>query len=297
MISGDRCTTVAGTPPYVSTAMLLAVFVLGAVATFHAPPVRTVPRPAHRAGPTRPIAAVTITPRLQDKSAFVPPPSEFETEQRMSPGERMSRWYPQITRAAQRFNVPVAWMRSVLALESGGRTMSGPGIPITSSAGAMGLMQLMPDTYRDMRDQYRLGPDPYDPHDNIVAAAAYLRQLHDKYGYPAMFAAYNDGPGNLAQRMIDGRMLPLQTQLYVAAITGKRPLGIHGGPRNMTRLTRPDGVPVLVDAVAASSVRAPLPGEYAPSVRAVVTAGRVTQGVRESVASAKAALRAHGGGF
>ena len=58
--------------------------------------------------------------------------------------------------------------------ESGGMTMRG-GHPITSRAGALGLMQLMPGTWADMRGRLGLGSDPHDPHDNIIAGAAYLR--------------------------------------------------------------------------------------------------------------------------
>jgi hypothetical protein len=69
----------------------------------------------------------------------------------------------------------------------------------------MGLMQLMPQTYAQMALQYGLGNDPYNPHDNIFAGAAYLRLLHARYGYPTMFQAYDDGPGNLEARLRDGR--------------------------------------------------------------------------------------------
>jgi hypothetical protein len=281
---------------------VVAVMLIAALVHPPSSPVRNVrpfspeTRPSARVAPFY-LARIIVTPRVRDGTPPVPQISAFAIEQQMSRTALMTRWYPELTAAAQRFGVPVSWMRSVMALETGGRTMSAPNIPITSSAGAMGLMQLMPQTYRDMRAQYKLGPDPYNPHDNIVAAAAYLRWLRSKYGYPAMFAAYNDGPGNLEQRLLDGKMLPLETQLYVGAITGKSPRGLalHGGPRNMTRLTRPDGTTVMVDAVAATSVREPLPEEYAPTVHAVITAGRLTQGVRESVARAKAELRAHGG--
>ncbi|HEY2444701.1 MAG TPA: lytic transglycosylase domain-containing protein, partial [Rhizomicrobium sp.] len=118
-------------------------------------------------------------------------------------GALMSRWNPLVGEAAQRFHVPENWIRIVMQVESGGRTMSAEDRPITSSAGAMGLMQLMPSTYNDMRADYRLGPDPYAPRDNVMAGAAYLRWLESKYGYPAMFAAYTDGPGNLEARLTD----------------------------------------------------------------------------------------------
>ncbi len=62
--------------------------------------------------------------------------------------------------------------------ESGGRTMMARGVLIVSRAGAIGLMQVMPDTYSEMAAEHRLGPDPFNPRDNIMAGAAYLRWLH-----------------------------------------------------------------------------------------------------------------------
>src|SRR3546814_6466977 len=59
----------------------------------------------------------------------------------------------------------------------------------------MGLMQVMPGTYEDMRRAHDLGADPHDPRDNILAGTAYLRAMYDRYGYPNLFAAYNAGPG------------------------------------------------------------------------------------------------------
>ena len=53
----------------------------------------------------------------------------------------------------------------------------------------MGLMQIMPKTWTELRARYGLGADPYDPHDNILAGAAYIRELHDRYGSPGFLAA------------------------------------------------------------------------------------------------------------
>jgi soluble lytic murein transglycosylase-like protein len=58
----------------------------------------------------------------------------------------LDRWQPFITEASLRFNVPERWIRAVMQAESGGQTMLN-GHPITSNAGAMGLMQVMPGTY------------------------------------------------------------------------------------------------------------------------------------------------------
>lgn len=104
-----------------------------------------------------------------------------------------------------------------MRLESAGRATL-DGAPITSRAGAMGLMQLMPDTYRAMRDRYGLGPDPYDPRDNILAGTAYLREMYDRYGYPDLFAAYNAGPARLDAYLSGMQPLPATTRAYVDAI-------------------------------------------------------------------------------
>lgn len=104
-----------------------------------------------------------------------------------------------------------------MAKESGGRTVL-DGKPITSSAGAMGLMQVMPGTYQDLRKQFKLGSDPHVPRDNILAGTAYLQQMYRRYGYPAMFAAYNAGPGRYEDFLHRRRPLPAETIAYIAGI-------------------------------------------------------------------------------
>ena len=126
---------------------------------------------------------------------------------------------PFVVEASTRFGVPMAWINRVIQAESRGRTTLA-GRPITSSAGAMGLMQLMPLTWSTMRGTLRLGADPYDPHDNIIAGTAYLRMLYDRFGYPGLFAAYNAGPTRYAAHLATGRALPAETRNYVAMIAG-----------------------------------------------------------------------------
>ena len=117
-----------------------------------------------------------------------------------------------IAEASQRFGVPVAWIRAVMRAESAGDPRA------ISSAGAMGLMQIMPATWADLRIRHRFGGDAYDPRDNILAGTAYLRELHDRYGsVTAMLAAYNAGPGRY-EASLSGRPLPTETRAYVAAI-------------------------------------------------------------------------------
>jgi hypothetical protein len=114
--------------------------------------------------------------------------------------------------AAQRFGVPIPWINAVMMLEGGGNVRA------VSPAGAMGLMQIMPDTWTDLRSRHGLGVDPFDPHDNILAGAAYLREMYDRYGSPGFLAAYNAGPKRYEDYLATGRELPSETQLYVAIL-------------------------------------------------------------------------------
>jgi Transglycosylase SLT domain len=131
--------------------------------------------------------------------------------------DAVDRWAPFIAEAARRFSIPKAWIRAVMRAESGGQIML-DGRPITSRAGAMGLMQIMPETYVQLRRRFSLGPDPYQPHDNILAGAAYLREMFDRYGYPALFAAYNAGPERFESHIRDGENLPAETWSYLAKL-------------------------------------------------------------------------------
>ena len=114
--------------------------------------------------------------------------------------------------AANRFGVPASWISAVMAMESGGEVLA------LSPQGAMGLMQIMPDTWAGLRVRHGLGPDPYEPRDNILAGAAYLRELHDRYGSPGFLAAYNAGPARYDEYLATRRELPTETQLYVASL-------------------------------------------------------------------------------
>jgi len=135
-----------------------------------------------------------------------------------APGTAADPWGPYIRSASRRFAISEQWIRAVIHQESGGHEYL-DGRPITSSAGAMGLMQLMPQTYADMQNQYNLGSDPYEPQDNIYAGTGYIRILSAKYGAPAFLAAYNAGPQRLEDYLYRGRPLPNETVNYVASIT------------------------------------------------------------------------------
>jgi hypothetical protein len=128
------------------------------------------------------------------------------------PGPSRDPWGPYIREASGRFGIPERWIRRVMRQESGGQE------DVISWAGAMGLMQVMPDTYEELRARYGLGDDPFDPHNNILAGSAYLKEMYDRYGSPGFLAAYNAGPNRLDRYLNDGTPLPVETVNYVAAI-------------------------------------------------------------------------------
>ncbi|MEZ5655390.1 MAG: lytic transglycosylase domain-containing protein [Sphingobium sp.] len=133
--------------------------------------------------------------------------------------DEVARWRPFIEEASTRFGIPTRWIEQVMRAESGGRTQLN-GRPIRSRKGAMGLMQLMPGTWAEMRSRLGLGNDPDNPRDNILAGTFYLRLMYDRFGYPGLFAAYNAGPGRYAEHLA-GRPLPAETIAYLAGIGEK----------------------------------------------------------------------------
>lgn len=144
-----------------------------------------------------------VIPALDTGSAFAQPVSTQQQDIRESIGAYFAE-------AAQRFGVPERWIMAVMGAESDGDTRA------ISNAGAQGLMQVMPATWDDLRTRYHLGSDPFDPHDNILAGAAYLREMYDRYGtIPAMLAAYNAGPDRYDDYLTSGRPLPPETRAYV----------------------------------------------------------------------------------
>lgn len=143
-------------------------------------------------------------------------------------------WAPYIAEASGRYGVPVEWIERVMRAESGGRTTL-HGRPITSHAGAMGLMQLMPGTWADMRARLGLSNDPHQPRDNIMAGTYYMRLMYDRFGYPGLFGAYNAGPGRYSAYLAGRSGLPSETRAYIGAVAAANPRG-PVAPQSHTRL-------------------------------------------------------------
>ena len=146
-----------------------------------------------------------------------------------APGPAGDPWGPYIAEASTRFDVPQSWVRGVIRQESGGQQGA------LSTPGAMGLMQVMAPTYDELRAKFSLGDDPFDPHDNILAGTAYIRELYELYGSPAFLAAYDAGMGRLEDYLYRNRTLPLETRRYVASV-GPRIAGDWPHNRSQTDL-------------------------------------------------------------
>lgn len=117
-----------------------------------------------------------------------------------------------VSEAASRFGLPEAWIYAVMRQESGGR------VDAVSAKGAMGLLQLMPATWRELTLELGLGNDPYDVRANVLAGSAYLRRMYDRFGSPGFLAAYNAGPQRYADHLAGTQSLPLETRIYVQRV-------------------------------------------------------------------------------
>jgi soluble lytic murein transglycosylase-like protein len=143
---------------------------------------------------------------------------ELEVSEQPISTDPVARWRLYSREASQRFGIPLDWIERVMRAESGGQTQL-DGRPITSHAGAMGLMQIMPGTWAELRARLALGDDPHDPRDNILAGTFYLRMMYDRFGYPGLFGAYHAGPARYAAWVTKGRALPAETWAYLAKLS------------------------------------------------------------------------------
>jgi hypothetical protein len=185
-----------------------------------------------------------------------------------------------IAEASRRFDIRAVWIRAVMHVESAGDTHA------LSPKGAMGLMQIMPQTWADLGKRYFLGVDPYDRHANIMAGTAYLRELLDRYGTAAFLAAYNAGPARWVDYILSGRPLPAQTYAYLAQLA-------------LILDTRASHFQIPLISVAPSSSMAPLfPAQQSDVLANKLTALRLRARGRSNVHSvphwAMLAPAAHG---
>ncbi len=171
------------------------------------------------------LAALLLVTACAQPGNFTAPSQSFAPARYYPPpGPPDDPWGPYIREAASRYSVPEQWIRAVMAQESGGQEQA------VSPAGAMGLMQVMPNTYESLREANSLGADPFNPEDNILAGTAYIRQMYDRYGAPGFLAAYNAGPEALDDYLAGNGQLPDETVNYLTAVapnlgTGTRMTG------------------------------------------------------------------------
>lgn len=152
--------------------------------------------------------------------------------------------------ASRRFNIPLVWLRAVMHAESHGDAAA------VSGKGAIGLMQVMPATYEELRAKHGLGPDPFDPHDNILAGAAYLSEMFGRYGEQGFLAAYNAGPSRYEKHLALGRALPSETVEYVARIGPRLGLSAAAEPFEQPRFDASRG-PIFFTKAASTSTPEP----------------------------------------
>jgi D-alanyl-D-alanine carboxypeptidase len=176
------------------------------------------------------------------------------------PGPPWDPWGPYVREAAARYNVPEQWIRAVMQEESGGQEQA------VSPVGAMGLMQVMPETYEDLRERYGLGGDPFNPHDNILAGTAYIREMYDLYGSPGFLAGYNAGPERVDSYLAGGGRLPTETLNYIAAVTPNLGNTVPpSGPLAAYAFAHPNGVRRAGVSVASLASGCDLDAAYDPN--------------------------------
>jgi soluble lytic murein transglycosylase-like protein len=214
-----------------------------------------MPRPTRAAHFARAAASLSALALLAACASQTPGPSAPQEAARyvaharnnyVPPGPPEDPWGPYIREASARFDVPELWIRSIMHVESGGNEYLN-GQLITSGAGAMGLMQVMPATYDELRRQYSLGDDPFDPHNNILAGVAYMREMYDIYGSPGFLAAYNAGPNRLDDYLSNNRPLPDETRRYVAMI-GPNIVGVYPDHRSPAEQYAMNALPTYIPA-------------------------------------------------
>ena len=142
----------------------------------------------------------------------VPTSSSYKIYIREKPDRSLNsdvtRRYDQIiTDAAERHGVSFSLLKAMIKIESDFNPRA------ISKAGAMGLMQIMPENIKNLKIK-----DPFDPRENIMGGTRFLKQMIDRFNgkLPLALAAYNAGP-NIVERY--QRIPPYtETENYVEAV-------------------------------------------------------------------------------
>lgn len=128
---------------------------------------------------------------------------------------------------AQRYGLDPALVEAVMAAESAGNPNA------VSKKGAIGLMQLMPETARE------LGVNPKDPLQNIEGGVRYLKQQVDRYGVEGGLAAYNAGGGRYEKSGRNLNAMPDETRAYVPNVMNRFNTIAQGGSVTQDTTSRP----------------------------------------------------------
>jgi soluble lytic murein transglycosylase-like protein len=166
---------------------------------------------------------LVLSDRRLDASATtytVPQAPSFRATRPAASGDVLERFEPLVQEHSQRQSLRPDLVRAVIQVESGFNPWA------RSPKGAMGLMQLMPATARELGVR-----NAYDPEENVRGGTQYLRQLLDKYqgDEELALAAYNAGSGAVDRY---GRQVPpyRETKDYVRKV-GSAADGTMTGPR------------------------------------------------------------------
>lgn len=148
-------------------------------------------------------------------------------------------------------------MRAISIVESGGKHFKNDGSILTSSAGAQGKYQLMPDTGKELAAKRGVEYNPADEEQNALLASDYANQLYGKYGSETLAgAAYNWGMGNV-DNLIDKVGDPRKGEISEVEFVSKLPAETRGWlSRYHKNKTGLDPVAVnKIDNMAESQIR------------------------------------------
>lgn len=198
-------------------------------------------------------------------------PASAESAAQPRPGDTFAErfaavdvWAASITEASRRFAIPETWIRAIMRVESRGDVRA------VSPKGAMGLMQIMPPTWDELRVRHGLGNDPIDPHDNIIAGAAYLAQMRDRYGMPGALAAYNAGPARYEEHKLLGVPLPGETAAYLdklAPVVGDAAASLFAGASRRAAGARNASLFAINEATRSPATASPAQSLFATDKR------------------------------